>query len=279
MADFIRNIYILARTPSGTEGEVRGLDIEFSIELSVDSSPDAGIVKIYNLNESSRAKFEEEGTLVSLYAGYSNPGLIFRGQVTKSTSAPASGDWITTLTLTVAKFSSDRAIMDRAFPKGTPINNVLEQLADAYVAFGINKYLQLSNTQGRNIEKPISVLGKVKHSLDDICADYGYQWRVTQTELIIEPEGVVDARDGEIVPVVSALTGLMEIPSISTEGNKNVIEFVSNLNGRLMPNRRVRVDSLDPKYNGDYVIKHVVFSGGNTGNEFNTKVRGESVGG
>ena len=95
------------------------LRISFEIHKTITREPNTAYIKIYNLSPDTEREIIQEGTQVILSAGYSEPGIIFKGQVFQPLrSKEGSTDYI----LTLEAMDGD-AYLNLGFLSGTILSN------------------------------------------------------------------------------------------------------------------------------------------------------------
>lgn len=238
------------------------LRVTFKIEKTSESSPDKSHIKIYNLNSTSRAfcEIDQPGDIkVQLFVGYENfAEKIFSGDVRKSTSVHQFPEWITELECGDGEEELSTATVDQSYAAGTPMTAILNQVLEA---LGLDKGVQtLTDLTGKITINGESVSGKAKDVIDNLAARYGFEWRVQDNAVQINPKA--QAVETEAI-AISARTGL--ISDVIKRG-KDGLEFKSLIIPTLAPGKLVEVNArLD---NGFFKVRKVTFSGDTAGEDW-----------
>ena len=113
------------------ETEINGLDISFEIEKDETSSPNPCHIEIYNLNPANRAILSRYVSApVLLEAGYSgHMGVIFKGDLVGCQHLKERTSWKTVIASGDGAMAIQTKRIDKSYAKGTPIKQVVEDLA------------------------------------------------------------------------------------------------------------------------------------------------------
>ncbi|MGL4755735.1 MAG: hypothetical protein ACRCXB_25555 [Aeromonadaceae bacterium] len=293
----------------------RRLVVEFDCLLTNSSHPNKGMVRIYNLTESTRRKIVTNGKKVRLYAGYDgNEKLICVGDMMFADSRKEGSEWILEMRFGDGATAFDNATTTISVSDGTSVQTVIDMLArDMGIVLKTAKDALAGVLNGS-----LSLDGLSKDQLDKFTADHGLTWSIQDEELQVTVAN--EPIDFEAI-VISAATGLLEAPQrlikppkpkkiVKSAGEskekKKVrvkeadaagdIKFRAQLHPDLRPGKLVKLESvafsvensrdktkqdkpIDTSYNGVYICKNVVFSGDNNGGAFDAIVEADAYNG
>lgn len=292
----------------------RRLVVEFDCLLTNSSHPNKGMVRIYNLTESTRRKIVTNGKKVRLYAGYDgNEKLICVGDLMFAYPRKEGAEWILEMRFGDGATAFDNATTTISVIDGTSVQTVIDMLArDMGIVLKTAKDALAGVLNGS-----LSLDGLSKDQLDKFTADHGLSWSIQDEELQVTIAN--EPIDFEAV-VISAATGLLEAPQrlIKPPKPKKVvkagvwskekktrvkeadasgdIKFRAQLHPDLRPGKLVKLESVafsvensrdktkqdkpvDTSYNGVYICKNVVFSGDNNGGAFDAIVEADAYNG
>lgn len=292
----------------------RRLVVEFDCLLTNSSHPNKGMVRIYNLTESTRRKIVTNGTKVRLYAGYDgNEKLICVGDLMFADSRKEGAEWILEMRFGDGATSFDNATTTISVSDGTSVQTVIDMLArDMGIVLKTAKDALAGVLNGS-----LSLDGLSKDQLDKFTADHGLSWSIQDEELQVTIAN--EPIDFEAI-VISAATGLLESPQrlikppkqkkptkageeqqekkaiVKDADASGDIKFRAQLHPDLRPGKLVKLESvafsvenskdktkqdkpIDTSYNGVYICKNVVFSGDNNGGAFDAIVEADAYNG
>lgn len=256
----------------GTEGKVfKDFTIDFKVEKTSESDANRAQVSIYNLNFDNRSEFIKPELRMILKAGYDkNFDDIFSGDITKVSTQKQGPDFITTLECGEGEKILREAIISKSFKEGVSIKQILKEVVES---FGLK--LKDNKWVSNDIyNKGISLLGSSKNILDKILDKLGLEWSIQADEIQIlsKNQGI----EKETIKL-NYQTGLIGSPSPREEGKG--IEFTSLLQGKLIPGRKVEIESvIDPGINGMFVVKKVFHSGNTRTGEWYSKCEAVELG-
>ena len=262
MADLYGRTYLL------TVDTIRfnGLDISFDIEKSTRHEPNKAKISIWNLTKDHRDQLEGlsvqrgQGRIrVELEAGYQgNNSLIFRGDLRTAKTVRDGADLITDL----EGEDGGRAVLwsrvNRSFPAGTRVDQVVRACADAMgVGAGntdeIVRGAQLV-TGGNTFPEGTVLEGAAADQLRRILRSLGLRYSVQNGALQILRRGEpLQATAVRLAPS----TGLLGRPEVNADGT---VSATTLMNPDIYPGRRAQFDTVDlagafrverTKYQGD----------------------------
>lgn len=277
---------------------ITDLHIEFDIEKNGGESSDGNQAEVTIINlKDSTVKFLDNNsgdkTFISIRAGYSDDGMvtIFRGNIVKVIDKLEGVDRKTKLTLTDGGVFVKEQVSSRSYPKGTKLDRVVEDLLlDLDLPLGsITKLGDDVVTTHRTI-----FYGKTVDQLKRVLESRNYAFNVQDMFSYVIARAMAKAEEEargkdqkSRITVLNPSTGLIGSPSFiddsasmtSKEADTNSpsgIKFRSLLNGALLPNTYVKIESRN--FNGIYRITKVKHRGSYEGSEWYSDCEAEDIG-
>lgn len=235
MPEFLRNAIVIAGNDQGLK--IEGLRVSFTVSRSIISQPNQLQMTIYNLSRETQVRFEKEFTKVFLFAGYvDNTRLLFKGNI-RNVAIASNG--VETMT-TVYGGDADQAFLTSTFAETfqgkTPLVNVVRRLADTFEDVTIGK---LDGLQNKNLPlRAYTLVGKTAKQLDTLSNSFDFIWQIN--------DGVFTTLDSKKTGnnraiVVSAATGLLEVPTITEVG----VNIKTLLNPLYVPQHLIDLQTSD----------------------------------
>ena len=206
---FNRVCEIVVGKPDGKAISIEYLRMEFRIEKSSGTTPNKGIVKIYNMNTESRALVETVNNIVIIKAGYEQDSgaiTLFTGTTTRSLSIKDGPDIVTELELNDGVIPFRDAKVSLSYPPNTPALTVLSGVADA---FGLVIKSSISGITNKNYSSGFAFAGKVRDAMNKVCQFLDIEWSIQNNEIQIIKKGGVFA---DTAVVLSSDTGMIGYP-------------------------------------------------------------------
>lgn len=261
-------------------------NISFTINKSVTDSPNTGEITVYNMPSSILDYLDSlNGKPVTaiLSAGYEDEGMkeIFKGTVESFSYSFNGPDSILSLNLGDGTANMRETVTNRSYPAGTPYKTIVE---DVVQDMGLPK-------AGGMMNVPEGVTKSNFYAAGSSCEQLRRIAKITQSDFSVQ-EGAVCwmPRDKGIRQEVIKLTaesGLIEniVPLNKSEGKnpndkttpQKSVRIKCLLNGALMPNHTVYVESSDGYYKGGYKITSVTHSGTYEGSDWTTTMEADEV--
>lgn len=257
---YLRKVYLSIVSAQGGVKRLSDMRVSFEIEKTNESNPNAAKIDVYNLGEATRALLEAKNTRVVLEAGYRDTvAAIFMGNVTKAVHEKTGPNLVTKIEAGDGDNKFRNAWIERGFPAGAKTRDAFQQLANSMGLPLSSSTDVIPNTQYAN---GLTLSGLVRDQLDDMCRKNNLEWSIQDETLQITPAGKTTL---DAVVVISPETGLVGSPSKTKKG----VEFVSLLQPRLRPGRRVQIKS---KFvNGIFKLRKVIHTGDSFEKEFHSK--------
>lgn len=284
MRQFLRKVKLTAKGDGGSlsingdDSSLNDLKIEFSITKGISSTNNGATITIYNLKESSRNALGKELDDITLEAGYSPPeggsnvGVIFKGQIRDVEHTRRDVDIVTTLRCGEGDKATRNAVISKTYPAGTKVDAVLEDIYKEFEKEGVTRGEWKLPEKTPTFKRPYSVCGSCKREADTLSRGKDFYWSIQNgTMEVIAADGYIGG-----VAVLSAQTGLIDVPTITDNG----VKIRALLNPEIRPNRRVRIESEVLEMNaqdGEYRVSEVTYSGDNREGDFSVAITGESI--
>lgn len=259
---FDRKVNITIGKRGGEGFSYDDLRVEFDLEKSLESKPNKGSIKVYNLTRDNRSKAEQSATYLILRAGYGKDiETIFKGDVGRSKTELIGTDYVTTFEVGDGEKIYNNAKSDISFSKGTDIKTAMQGiLAEVGATLG-----DITGLKSEKLNSALVLSGPVKNHLDEISKRQGFEWSIQDDEFQILEKGKTTKQEAFIL---SSETGLIGIPKarFGKDKSDSGIDFDCLLNGKLRPGRPIILSSL--QFQGSYRLEKVKFTGGNYSAEF-----------
>ena len=262
----------------GTQGtRFEDLRIGFQVVKTSDSNSNTAKISIYNLNDNSIGLIELERQQAILEAGYNgrrNPieglivaqpfnGIIALGDIFNVTTVRKGVDRITTFEVGDSERALQEATLDKSFAPGIGTGTIVEQLGQALGAVRGT----ITGVVDQIFNQGLSITGKARDTLDEITEKMGAEWSIQDGELQILPLG---GATNEQAILLTPDTGLLGAPTRKVGRDmQESVEFISLLNPRMRPGRRVVIES--ETLSGQFTIRNANFNGDNKEGQFITK--------
>lgn len=235
----------------------KGLEISFDVERSIEHAPNTCKLRVWNLNRDQRR------ALAALSVRGQRPGkirteltigsgdqsfLLFKGDLRWAVSEQDGGDWETQIEGDDGGRAHVDARINRSFPPGTRVDQVVRACADA-LGLGLGN-LPPFLTGLRAYDEGTAVSGRASDALRGVLAGIGLTYSVQH--------GVVQAQRGGAplaLPIVLLKpgAGLIGSPSLTPEGR---VAAIALLRPGLDPGARVQLESAEvPR--GTYAIRRM----------------------
>ena len=256
------------------------IKIAFNISKSISSTANTADITLYNLAESTRNGMGKEFDSITLEAGYSPPGeasnigVIFKGAIRDVEHRREGPNIMTIISCGDGDAAFRRATISKSFPAGTPVKDVVDEIAKQMEAEGLSRgeFKYPEALESKTFKRPYAACGSCKRELETIGRGNGFYFSSQNETLEIIPE------DGFVgtVAVISPETGMIGTPAITDNGCR----VSALLNPEIRPNRRVQIKSQTLEMNaadGMYRVSNVTYSGDNHTGDFKVDITGESI--
>lgn len=208
----------------------QNFDVGFTVDKSDKRDPDTAAITIFNLTKNIRQILGSSAETVELYAGrYFPPPLIFKGEITDADShrSDSFADWVTEIEAEDTKSKLRTLIVARTYAAGSSLQQAIRDLA---VAVDIQPDLQFVDMA---LPTQMSFLGPPRDSIKKLCDRFGFRYQVIDGRLLVRLADVPVSLTE--VPIVSAQTGLIGVPTVSRENKIVRVNFSCMLTPELLP--------------------------------------------
>lgn len=280
MRQFLRKVRVQAGSMRLNEGGINrhDLKIAFNVSKGLSGTANTAEIEMWNLTEGHRNALGKELDDITLEAGYmppdggSNVGIIFKGQMRDVEHRREGPDIVSRITCGDGDKAFRRATISKTFTKGTPVEDVVEELYKQLEKEGVDRGEWKFPQDMPKYERPYSMCGSCTRELDLIGRSRGFYWSVQNgTFEIIPGDGFVGG-----VVVITPETGMIDTPTITDNG----VKVRCLLNPEIRPNRRVQIESQMLEMNaegGMYRVSEVTYSGDNRDGTFEVALHGEAI--
>ena len=269
----------IVRVSFGLPGVVgvatNGVFVDFSVEKTLESNPNTATIKLYNINESSRALLKEKGALIRLEAGYQNVAEeIFIGDVGFVRSIRVGPDMITEVQSGDGRKNLRDAKVNATLGPGATTKQVVELLTrELQVGVGTIKGLV-----DEAFQNGVTLSGPVKSVMDRIMKNSDLEWSIQDGNLQALP---VNEPSEDTTIVLSKDTGLVGTPAKREPDTKKPtssgdgIEFTALMRAAIKPGVMVGIRS--EEINGFFKIRKANYAGTNRAGPFWVKCEAKEV--
>ena len=241
--------------------EITMLDLSFTVTKTLEREPNTCDLTIYNLNPEHRKQLSmvKGGPAVKVEAGYADDcGVLFLGQLEEVYSHKEGSDWITELHSGDAASKLAKARTNRSYNAGTEVGKIIgDTIKDMGVGIGNSlKALMSGDLLGakNKFANAVTLSGPSTHALDRMLSSVGKEWSIQDGQI-----QVMDKRafiEGTAV-LLNADTGMIGSPTI---GNDGVLKVKALLNHKIVPGRKLMIESAEIKKSG-YRVERVEYTG------------------
>lgn len=254
------------------------IKIAFDVSKGIESSQNTAKISIWNLTEAHRNSVGKELDDITLEAGYmppgggSNIGVIFKGQLRDVEHVRDGPDIITTISCGDGDKAFRRATISKTYPKGTKVEDVVEELYKQLEKEGIDRGEWKFPKDMPEFKRPYSMCGSCTRELDTLSRGRGFYWSSQNGVMEIIP---ADGFVGGIV-LITPRTGMVGTPTLTDNG----VKVSALLNPEIRPGRRVRIESETLEMNaegGEYRVSQCAYAGDNMDGDFVVDVHGEAI--
>lgn len=237
--------------------------IQMEIMKNISSKVNEGVVRMFNLSDSTENQIREKGKRVRVFAGYNGkPILIHDGEITRVDRDPdeESLNRITSVSLAGKLIQISQSIFNKSYSGQVAVKQIVQ---DAIPTFGLD-YADIEQIPDNEFLNDYSFTGKTSDLLDEILDPIKIQWFENDNFIRFSArEKTPETR--ESVVLLNSNTGLIGSASITEKGAK----FTSRLNGRITLNSQIKIES--NLVNGVYKVIQTLNSGDNRSGKFTTE--------
>lgn len=265
---FIRDVVLV--TSAGTFTDLK---ISFEVEKTLTGDPNEAVIRVWNLNDSSRNTISEELAEITLEAGYLfelSRGVIFTGFVRDVIHERIGNDIVTTIEAGDGDKAARKSYISKTFSVGTQIIDVVKSIQSEMEGVNLGEVTLPDGVT--SITRPVSFMAPPQRCLNELGRSYGFYWSVQNGALEVIPgEGFLpDTVD------VTPTTGMIGVPSITDSG----VIVKSLLNPQIRPNRKINIRSETTDRagaSGEYRVSSVAYFGDNRDGDFACEIEAELI--
>ena len=243
------------------------LRVAFKITKGYKPKKNKATISVYNLSPFNRSLVVSPPTRggspklqVVLSAGYGLlKGVLFTGRgVSKTLWKPPN--YVTQFEVTDGSASLNTSFVNKSYPLGTPVDFIITDVAVVLINSGI--VLGPYPPIGLALKRPRSFSGSATRVLEDLGSAFGFEFDVQDGVGTIRTDSVPVSPTPPVV--LSQYSGLVGRPY--TDGK--IVRAQSLINPLIKPGASVTLAVADPSLAGAYVVKNVVSTGDNYGNDW-----------
>ncbi len=237
--------------------------IQMEIMKNISSKVNEGVVRMFNLSDSTENQIREKGKRVRVFAGHNgNPILIHDGEITRVDRDPDENSLnrITSVSLAGKLIKISQSIFNKAYSGQVAVKQIV---IDAIPTFGL-EYINIDQIPDNEFLNDYSFTGKTSDLLDEILDPIKIQWFENDNFIKFSAREKTPETTQAVV-LLNSNTGLIGSPSITEKGAK----FTSVLNGRITLNSQIKIES--NLVNGVYKVIQTLNSGDNRDGKFTTE--------
>lgn len=251
------------------------LRFAFRIEKSLKPRANQAEIRIWNLSEETRKRFEKD-VYVALEAGYgADVSTIFVGNLNKVDHVRQGPNWVTSVRVGDGSKEIKQARVNTSFRPGTRpeevVRTLVERMTQSFSSSGFNVKLAAGNaitkarqgdTQGalKELTQGFVAVGGAFDELTRIGNNMGYDVSIQDKQLLFLG---ANETDGKKEIQLSPTTGLVGSPELAEQQH---LKARSLLNGELRPGRGVSLQS--DAFKGRYRIERVTVQGDTHGTDW-----------
>lgn len=213
------------------------LHIKFSVRNTTAQVLKRAEIRIYNLNQDTARKIQNEFTRVELSAGYEdNIGLIFQGQIAQiRVGRENATDSYVDIFAQDGDAAYNFAVSNRSLAKGWTPDQLHASLLQDLEPYGITAgYKPDFSTESAS--RGMACYGMTRDYLRDLAAQQGCEWSIEDGKINFVK--LSSFLPGEAV-VLNSATGMIGTPEMTLQG----LTIRSLLNSRIKSGGQVKVDN------------------------------------
>jgi hypothetical protein len=257
---------------------VRGLEIKFKVERSLEPTPNTAEVSVYNLSDAHRAEFQKRPLHVRLDVGYQSDtqlSQLIKGDLMfASSKRDGNGNIVTTFTVGDGERAYGDARMNVALGPGTNLKTAIGVVAGS-MGLSTPKNAQQAGELLKQFSGGLTMVGPSRKALGDLLRGTGFGWSIQDGQLQLLRDA--DTHTG-LVEVISVENGLIESPEYSAPkepGKPPVLKAKRLLRPQIAPGTRVKMESKE--INGFFRVIKVAHTGDFRDNDWYTEIEANPV--
>ncbi len=265
---------------SGDGTRVTDLQIQFDVSQSADNkkSSNSATVEVYNLSRETLGKLETEFLECTLAVGYRDTGVqtILTGNVVETRTVKRGVDQVTQFILGEGYTALNHKRIKSLVAPGKTKEDVIEEIRKQMPGVARGAYV------GTNLSSPIlygyPLNGSPKKMLDRFAKENKLEWRLVNNTLYVSDENGLTSRSTDEAVLISAETGLIDIPfyssgeleKLDTDPKRRTgVQFKALINPNVQVGKLIRLEStVMPVLNGFYRVAALRYYGDYRGNDW-----------
>lgn len=251
---------------------VTDMRVEFEVKRTIGKTPNPATIKISNLSDDSRSRFNRMPVYVILRAGHDGVlKPLFEGNVSHSISELKSTDWETKAQVVDGGRAYAHSEFTRAY---APPVRALQVLSDAAAAMGMSlpPEAEQSAELRQALSAGVSVHGPTRDTLSKILAPYGFNWSVQNGRLQILKQGALNKRRAWIIDEDAGMIGSPDSTMPHKPGKVAEVKIECLLFPEIVPGDAIQLTSRS-FVKATFRVQDVHHRGDTHGNEWLTSLR------
>lgn len=254
------------------------LKVGFDVSKGISGTANTATIDIWNMSESHRNAVGKELDHIELQAGYnpptggSNVATIFKGNIRDVEHKREGVDIRTTISCGDGDKALRSATINKTFDKGTPVEDVLNEISSQLEAEGITRGEWKLPDDLPEFKRPLTLCGGCSREMNYLGRSNGFYWSIQNEQIeVIPSDGYLS---GSVV--LTPRTGMIDTPTITDNG----IKVSALLDPAIAPNRTIVVQSETLEMNSEgglYRVSQVRFTGDNRDGDFKVEIHGEAI--
>ena len=197
---------------SGQGTQIENLRLQFEIVKTITETPNAAVIRVFNLHPDTAAKIRDEYQELFMNAGYhENVRQIFAGNITYAYNYRDGPDIITQIEAGDGDHDYRTAVVNATLAAGTGDEAIIDQVIQsmARTTKGYTSLEKKNRGRGRVIS------GNARDVLNDLAREHGVHWSIQDEKLVMVP---VDKSIPNLQFEVNANTGMLGAPETNDKG-------------------------------------------------------------
>lgn len=242
------------------------LRIEFKVTRTLGREPNKADISITNLNEESRALFQEKNRPVVLEAGYrENTSIIFNGRVANTDIEQLPTGWLVRVEATDAGANPRRARINRSQRGAAGLGDLA---GVALEALGVGQG-NLADLGAPAFQNGAVISGRADQQVEKLARRSRARFSIQDGQALFLRRGQV--RRGP-TPLISASSGMVGSPQI---GERGAVTLTAKIQPNLAPGFGFRLESRT--VSGFYRVEKATYTGDSWGNAWIVAIEGAPI--
>ncbi|NTG86212.1 hypothetical protein G6L15_08640 [Agrobacterium rhizogenes] len=219
--------------------DLSALRIRFSVTQHTLQSPNVGDITISNLSDQTVQRIKNEGTTVTLEAGYqSSYGLIFKGQIIQKRKGRENPvDTYLNILAQGSDQAYNHAVVNKTLAAGHTYKDQVMTAYEAMKPFGITLGY-VADLGAKKMPRGRVLFGMARDVLRTVAMSTGTSWSIQNNQLTVVKD--TEAAPGGAI-VLNSRTGMIGLPTQTIDG----IQVQCLLNPMIGPGTLIQIDQAD----------------------------------